>query len=74
MKQLVRKNLLIIIFTLAGGLAGFIYWKFAGCLSGSCPIKSVWYWSTLYGIILGYLAGSITRDLILKIRKRKDAD
>ncbi|HOO98978.1 MAG TPA: hypothetical protein PLV06_01060 [Bacteroidales bacterium] len=72
--ELIKKYRLLIFFTLAGGLGGFLYWKYVGCLTGSCPIKSVWYWSTLYGALLGLLAGSIINDFIGKYRKRRDRD
>jgi hypothetical protein len=71
MKEFLRKNSFLIIFSISGLAGGFLYWKFIGCLSGSCPIKSVWYWSTLYGGVIGYLAGSILIDLIRKFRKKK---
>ncbi|HOS72329.1 MAG TPA: DUF6132 family protein [Bacteroidales bacterium] len=61
----------MVIFTISGLAGGFLYWKFVGCLSGTCPIKSVWYWSTLYGGLIGYLAGSILLDVIRKFSKRK---
>jgi hypothetical protein len=69
-----RKNILLIIFTILGLLGGFLYWKFVGCLSGSCPIKSVWYWSTLYGGLIGLLLGSLINDFILKYRKKKNPE
>lgn len=69
-----KKYRLIIIFSIAGATGGFLYWKFVGCQSGTCPIKSVWYWSTLYGALIGGLAGSIINDLIVKIRKKKNPD
>jgi len=71
MKDFIRKNYLIIIFTLAGAIGGFLYWKFIGCLSGTCPIKSKWYLSTLWGLAFGYLAGSIIKDIIIKIKVNK---
>jgi hypothetical protein len=71
MIEFVKKNLLQVIITAAGALGGFLYWKFIGCVSGSCPIKSVWYMSTLFGALLGFLTGSIINDIILKIRKKK---
>jgi hypothetical protein len=71
MIEFVKKNLLQVIITVAGALGGFLYWKFIGCVSGSCPIKSVWYMSTLFGALLGFLTGSIINDIILKIRKKK---
>jgi hypothetical protein len=39
--EFIKKNKFLIIFTILGLAGGFLYWKFVGCLSGSCPIKSV---------------------------------
>jgi hypothetical protein len=69
MKDFLRKHLVSLIFAVAGGVGGFLYWKFIGCASGTCFIKSVWYMSTLYGILLGYVTGGLIEDLILKFRK-----
>jgi hypothetical protein len=74
MKEFIKKYLVEIIFAVTGAIAGFLYWKFVGCLSGTCVIKSVWYLSTLYGGILGWLAGSLGRDLVLSFRKEKKYD
>lgn len=74
MKNFIRKNITLIIFTFVGAAAGFLYWKFIGCLSGTCPIKSVWYLSTLYGSVLGYLAGSLVIELIARFRKKPAND
>jgi hypothetical protein len=68
--EFIKKNRLTIIFSIAGATGGFLYWKFVGCLSGNCPIKSVWYLSTLWGLVLGYLTGSIIKDLMTKLRKK----
>ena len=57
---------------LAGALGGFLYWRFVGCNSGSCPIKSVWYWSTLWGAAAGYLVGDFAQDLIKRRNKKND--
>lgn len=72
MQNFIRKHRLIIAISFAGAAGGFLYWKFIGCLSGTCPIKSVWYLSTLWGMALGYLAGSLAEDLITKYKKRKN--
>ncbi|MDP2336004.1 MAG: DUF6132 family protein [Bacteroidota bacterium] len=64
-----NKNKLLwfkIIFSVAGALGGFLYWKFVGCASGTCPIKSVWYMSTLWGLAMGYLLADLTGSFILK--------
>lgn len=51
---------------LIGGVAGFLYWYFIGCASGTCPITSNKFISITYGALLGSLlfstfAGSATR-------------
>ena len=40
---------------LIGGVAGFIYWYFIGCASGTCPITSNKFISVAYGALLGSL-------------------
>lgn len=64
-----RKSLYILLFTIAGGVGGFLYWRFIGCDTGTCPIKSVWYYSTLFGLVLGYLVGDLISGLFLKKTK-----
>ena len=71
MRNFLKKHLFVIIFSAVGAVGGFLYWKLIGCQSGTCPIKSVWYLSTLWGTAFGYLAGSIVLDLIKKFRKKK---
>jgi hypothetical protein len=71
MRDFIRKHLLLIIFSTTGALGGFLYWKFVGCTSGTCVIKSVWYWSTLYGALLGYITGGLAEEVIMKFKKRK---
>jgi len=41
-----------------GGFLGYFYQKKVGCKSGSCPITSSRYGSTIYGAILGLLISS----------------
>lgn len=36
-----------------GGIAGFSYYYFVGCASGSCGITSSPYMSTIWGALLG---------------------
>jgi len=74
MAAFIRKHILIIIFSFVGAIGGFLYWKFVGCLSGTCPIKSVWYLSTLWGLAFGYLGGSIIKDIVQKFRNKNNID
>lgn len=66
-----KSNRLQFIFLLAGAVGGFLYWRFVGCESGTCAIKSVWYWSTLWGAAMGYLLGDFISGLINKKRMNK---
>ena len=47
-----RKTLLGIV---AGAVIGFSYYHFVGCKSGTCPITSSPYISTIYGAVVGML-------------------
>jgi len=71
MKTYIKKHTITILVSVAGAIGGFLYWKFVGCASGTCFIKSVWYMSTLYGILLGYVTGGLIEDLIQKFKKRE---
>ncbi len=50
-----QKNRLLALGLLIGALAGFLYWKYVGCISGTCSITSDPLNSTLYGALLGGL-------------------
>jgi hypothetical protein len=67
MSDWIKKKRISIIFMILGGLSGFLYWKFVGCSTGTCPIKSHWYSMVPYGMLLGWLIG----DLISSFRKGK---
>lgn len=54
------------IFACAGAIGGFLYWKLIGCHSGTCPIRSVWYFSMLWGLALGYLVGDLLGSVIFR--------
>jgi hypothetical protein len=71
MKSFIKKHILSTIFASAGAVGGFLYWKYVGCVSGTCVIKSVWYLSTLYGLIFGGLIGNLAEDLFVKFKKEK---
>ncbi len=42
-----------------GAVAGFLYWKFVGCSSGTCMITSKPINSTLYGAVMGFIVAGI---------------
>ncbi|MEN8117013.1 MAG: DUF6132 family protein [Bacteroidota bacterium] len=39
---------------IVGAIAGYAYYYYIGCNSGTCPIQSHWHTSTLYGAAIGY--------------------
>lgn len=54
MEQL-QKNKLTIIGIFIGAIAGYLYYHFVGCASGTCAITSNPLNSTLYGALMGGL-------------------
>ena len=73
MKVFDKKFRLLVVFAMVGLLGGFLYWRFIGCSSGSCPITSNWYSSSLIGGLIGYLAGDSINDFRNK-RKAKNGN
>jgi hypothetical protein len=58
----------VVLLAVIGLAGGYLYWRFIGCKTGSCPITSNWYSSAFVGGIIGYLAG----DMFTDISKRKN--
>lgn len=71
MKDFLKKHPVAVIATALGTAGGFLYWKFVGCKSGTCPIKSQWYLTMLWGGVMGYLLGSIAEDVMGKVNGNK---
>ncbi|HEY0679934.1 MAG TPA: DUF6132 family protein [Chitinophagaceae bacterium] len=59
MNDWIRSNRLLLIGAVLGGVAGYIYWKYVGCLTGSCSITSNPVRSTLYFAVVGGLLFSL---------------
>jgi len=49
------KYKLTIIGIITGAIGGYLYYHFVGCASGTCPITSKPFNSTMYGAIMGVL-------------------
>jgi hypothetical protein len=52
-KNFLSKYKLTIIGVFVGALAGYLYYHFIGCNSGTCAITSKPLNSTLYGALMG---------------------
>ncbi len=57
------------MLTFVGAIVGYGYWYFVGCASGTCAITSVWYRTSIYGAIMGWLLGDLIDE---KLKKKKD--
>lgn len=55
MKKWFKNNRLFFIGAILGAVAGYMYWKFVGCSSGTCAITSKPVNSSLYGALMGAL-------------------
>jgi len=60
------KKIFIGLGLLIGIIAGYSYWYYVGCYSGTCPITSNWHVSSMYGGLMGGLLGSIGGDFFKK--------
>lgn len=56
---ILKKQAGILLGASIGLIAGYLYWREVGCISGTCPITSSPLNSTLYGGMMGGLAGNI---------------
>ena len=54
-KLWIRKYGLTVLGIVLGMLGGYLYWRYVGCASGTCPITSSPYMSTLWGGMIGGL-------------------
>ncbi len=61
--NLIKENWLYLAGAILGGISGYLYWKFIGCTSGTCPNLG-----TLWGAAMGaLLLGIFKKDT----KKRK---
>ena len=70
MKTFKQKLIFRIVLTVLGIIGGYLYWRFVGCSTGTCPIQSKWYLSSLYGGVIAYLISG----LFIKNKSKKVKD
>jgi phage shock protein E len=56
---MLKKHILTIIGIIFGSIIGYLYYKYVGCISGTCAITSKPINSTLYGALMGGLVGNL---------------
>jgi hypothetical protein len=62
-----KKAIIItLIGVLIGALLGYLYYRYVGCITGTCVITSRPLNATLYGALIG---GLLTNSLIKKEKK-----
>ena len=66
MKKWLHKNLLSIIGSIIGGIAGYIYYKQVGCSNGTCMISSNPYISTIYFAVLGGFLFNVFKPKVIE--------
>ena len=70
MKNWIIKNKLYFLGAVVGALAGFLYWKYVGCLTGTCSITASPLNSTIYFAIFGsMLFGLFTKQSVTIVKK-----
>ena len=55
-------RILFFILPAAGGISGYLYYRFVGCVTGTCPITSNPVISTAYAAFMGLLASMIIKE------------
>ena len=61
-KRFFKRYWLTMLGIILGALGGFLYWKFVGCESGTCPITSSPVNSSLWGAVMGGLLLSLFKS------------
>lgn len=61
MKQLITRNKLTLVGITLGAIAGYLYYFYVGCASGTCAITSSPINATIYGAVMGGLLVNIIK-------------
>lgn len=62
-KVLLKKYWPVLLGVALGAIAGYLYWRYVGCTTGSCPITSSPINSSLWGAVMGGLLGNIIQPI-----------
>lgn len=67
MKRVIKNHALALLGAAIGGAAGYAYYFYIGCVSGTCPITSSPVMSVIWGAVIGGL-------LLSLFKKKKTTD
>jgi hypothetical protein len=70
-KSFILKNKLMLLGVLLGGIAGYLYYHFIGCVTGTCAITSKPVNSTVYFAVMGGLVGSMVKREKSDVKREK---
>jgi hypothetical protein len=74
MKDFIKKHKFGLLLIIPGIIAGYLYWKYVGCASGTCPITSNWHTMLGFGALIGYFIGDSIDDVIKKRKSKEVSD
>jgi flagellar basal body-associated protein FliL len=66
-----KRIILITVGVVLGAIAGYLYYFYIGCSSGSCAITSKPLNSTLYGMFMGGLLLDMVNDYTTKKEQKE---
>ncbi len=72
MRDFIKKHKFGFLLVIPGIIAGYLYWKYVGCASGTCAITSNWNAMVLFGGLIGYFLGDSIDDIIKKRNKKEE--
>lgn len=55
MNKFIKRHWLKAVGLIVGAIAGYMYYHYVGCVSGTCAITSKPWNSTIYGAVMGVL-------------------
>jgi len=64
---LAKKNWSFLVGGILGGIGGYLYWRYVGCTTGTCPITSSPVMSTIWGALMG----GLLLNIIFQNKKNK---
>jgi hypothetical protein len=69
-RELWKKHRVSLLGFAIGSLGGYLYWYYVGCLTGTCPLKKLWYYDALLGGLIGLLFADAIHSIIVKRKKQ----